>query len=219
MTAVKFCGLRCKQEIEYAIGLGVDAIGLVFYPPSPRALTMDQAKILVKQIPAFVSIVALVVNMTQDELRQLSQQVAFDVVQFHGDESVEQCQQLAHAIGKRWIKAVAIKPADTHDTILATLHKLADYGASGALLDTYQADKFGGTGVSFDWTKIPNNPPLPIILAGGLTPDNVAMAIAQTGVYGVDVSGGIEKEKGIKCELKMRAFIRQVNNSSSLISA
>ena len=102
---VKFCGFTRLDDIHAAIQLGVDAVGLVFYPPSPRAVTIEQAQTLTRAIPAFVSVVALVVNMSKDELMQLAGQVSFDIIQFHGDESAEQCQALAASVSKRWIKA------------------------------------------------------------------------------------------------------------------
>ncbi len=211
MTAVKFCGLTNKQDIEQAVALGVDCIGLVLYDDSPRGLDIETARELAKNIPPFITVVALVVNMPEQDLVYLSHRVPFDVVQFHGNESARQCHLMADRICKRWIKAISIKPDDTTESILEQLHELKYFGASGALLDTYQADKFGGTGLKFDWSKIPKNPPLPIILAGGLTAENVADAIAQTGVYGVDVSGGIESQKGVKCREKMALFMGNIS--------
>lgn len=211
MTAIKFCGMTNQQDLVQAIDLGVCAVGFVFYPPSPRAIDVDKACSLVSLLPPFVSVVALVVNMSKQDLQNLSKHVAFDVVQFHGDESASQCQLLAQSIGKRWIKAVAIQAQDTSQMIMQKLSELKAFGASGVLLDTYHANQFGGTGMCFDWSKIPQNPPLPIILAGGLTADNVGQALMQTNVYGVDVSSGIESSKGIKCPKKMRQFIGAVH--------
>lgn len=213
-VAVKFCGFTQSSDIEQAVKLGADAVGLVFYPPSPRAVTTEQARELVKAAPAFTTIVALVVNMPEQELVDLAQHVPFDIVQFHGDESFQMCQQLATRIGKRWIKALRISDDDTSQTTLAKIEKLKAYGACSVLLDAYHPNKFGGTGERFDWDKIPENSPLPIILAGGLNAENVSEAIStlsqqNTGVYGVDVSGGIESAKGIKDAKKMQQFIAQ----------
>ncbi|UNU72878.1 phosphoribosylanthranilate isomerase [Moraxella nasovis] len=210
MTAVKFCGFTHADDLQIAVSLGVDAVGLVFYPSSPRYVTSKQASELVKDIPAFTTIVALVVNMSEQELVSLAHQVSFDIVQFHGDETPSLCQALANTIHKRWIKALRIKDTDTSETILKQIQTLKDYGASGVLLDAYQADKFGGTGERFDWDKIPKNSPLPIILAGGLTADNVGQATKNVGVYGVDVSGGIEWQKGRKCREKMAKFLQNI---------
>ncbi len=209
-TTVKFCGFTQIQDIHVAIQLGADAIGLVLYPQSPRAISVEDAIALAKAVPAFTTLVALVVNMPEQELVYLAHHLPFDIIQFHGDESALQCQLMADRVCKRWIKAIRVQPSDTTESLLAQLHELAKLGASGALLDAYHPDKFGGTGEHFDWDKIPKHSPLPIILAGGLTADNVVDAIMQTGVYGVDVSGGIESAKGKKDPKKMTDFLAKV---------
>ncbi|MDO4441946.1 MAG: phosphoribosylanthranilate isomerase [Moraxella sp.] len=211
---VKFCGLTTLADINAAASLGVNAVGLVFYPPSPRAVSIDTAKTLIQAVPAFTTIVALVVNMTQDELTDLASQVSFDIVQFHGDETPSDCQTLAGTINKRWIRAIRVKADDTSDTLLNQINELKSRGASGVILDTYSDKAYGGTGHSFDWNKIPDNSPLPIYLAGGLTPDNIGDIVNNTElmakISGVDVSGGIEKEKGVKCAAKMGEFIGNI---------
>ena len=185
---------------------------MVFYEPSPRAVTAEQACELAKAVPAFTTLVALVVNMPEQELVYLSHHVPFDIVQFHGDESPPECKLMADRINKRWIKALRISHDDTPETIVTQIQALKDFGACSVLLDAYHPDKFGGTGDSFDWDKIPNHSPLPIILAGGLTVDNVGEAITKTGVYGVDVSGGIELAKGVKSLEKMTGFLAKVRS-------
>ncbi|PYE38117.1 phosphoribosylanthranilate isomerase [Psychrobacter fozii] len=207
---VKFCGFTQLSDIQTATQLGVDAVGLVFYPPSPRAVTLAQAQILSTAIPAFVSVVALVVNMQQDELVELADNVSFDIIQFHGDESAEQCQQLASTVNKRWIKALRVN-ADTDSavSVRAQVDEFAKAGASSILLDAYHQHKYGGTGARFDWSLVPQDSSLPIILAGGLTADNVA-ATLELPIYAVDVSGGIEIDKGKKDPAKMRAFMKAV---------
>ena len=212
-TAVKFCGFTQLQDITNAVNLGVDAVGFVFYEPSPRAVTPEQACELAKAVPAFTTVVALVVNMPEQELVYLSHHVPFDIVQFHGDESPRECKLMADRINKRWIKALRISHDDTTETIVTQIQALKDFGACSVLLDAYHPDKFGGTGDSFDWDKIPKHSPLPIILAGGLTADNVGEAIAKTNVYGVDVSGGIESAKGVKSLEKMSAFLNVVKSN------
>ena len=210
MKQVKFCGLTRPQDVNAAVCAGADAIGLVFYPPSPRAVDVLQAKQLVANIPAFVSVVALVVNIDDDMLIKIAQAVSFDIIQFHGDETADECQRQAALVNKRWIKAVRVD-ALRYDT--KGIQKIIDdYHAKGAasiLLDAYHADKFGGTGERFDWSIIPKQSSLPIILAGGLTPNNVALT-RQLPIYAVDVSGGIELAKGIKDFDKMKAFIEAV---------
>ncbi|WP_201617244.1 phosphoribosylanthranilate isomerase [Psychrobacter urativorans] len=207
---VKFCGFTQLTDIHAAVALGVDAVGLVFYPPSPRAVTPLQAQALSAALPAFVSVVALVVNMSEEELIKLANIVAFDIIQFHGDESPEQCQQFAAAVNKRWIKALRINTEqDTPANVSAQISEFAAAGASSILLDAYHQQKYGGTGARFDWSLIPQNSALPIILAGGLDAQNVA-ATRDLPIYGVDVSGGIEIDKGKKDPAKMRAFMKAV---------
>jgi len=207
---VKFCGFTQPNDIKIAAQLGVDAVGLVFYPPSPRAVTIEQAQSLSASLPAFISIVALVVNMPRAELIELANQVAFDIIQFHGDETPEQCAQLASAVNKRWIKALRIN-ADQHTaaSVSAEINEFAAAGANSILLDAYHPHKYGGTGARFDWSLLPKDSSLPIILAGGLDADNVA-ATLDLPIYAVDVSGGIEIDKGKKDPAKMRAFMKAV---------
>ena len=209
---VKFCGFTQTSDIQVAAQLGVDALGLVFYAPSPRAVSVEQAQILVARVPAFMCVVALVVNMPRAELTALAGVVAFDIIQFHGDESPETCQQLASAVNKRWIKALRINaeqesPASVH----AQIAQFAAVGASSILLDAYHPQHYGGTGARFDWRLIPADSPLPIILAGGLDADKVATT-RDLPIYGVDVSGGIESDKGKKDSAKMRAFMKAVKH-------
>ncbi|MBP2281635.1 phosphoribosylanthranilate isomerase [Psychrobacter sp. PL15] len=207
---VKFCGFTQLADIHAATQSGVDAVGLVLYPPSPRAVTHAQAQVLSAAVPAFVSVVALVVNMLPEQLSDLADNVAFDIIQFHGDESPEQCQQLAGAVNKRWIKALRINTEqDTSNSVNTQIERFAEAGASSILLDAYHQHKYGGTGARFDWDLIPHNSALPIILAGGLNAQNVA-ATRDLPLYGVDVSGGIEHDKGKKDNAKMRAFMKAV---------
>lgn len=210
---VKFCGFTQASDVQQAIELGADALGFVFYPPSPRAVAVELAKSLVQQVPAFVSVVALVVNIQPSELVTLANSVDFDVIQFHGDESAEQCQQLAKSVNKRWVKALRINQ-DTHDlqSIQSQIKDYAQAGASSILLDAYHKDAYGGTGERFDWSLIPKDSALPIILAGGLTPDNIGDTL-KLPIQAVDVSGGIESAKGIKDAGKMAAFIRAVKST------
>ena len=207
---VKFCGFTQPNDIKAAAQLGVDAVGLVFYPPSPRAVTIEQAQSLIASLPAFISIVALVVNMPRAELTELANRVSFDIIQFHGDETPEQCAQLASAVNKRWIKALRIN-AEQHTaaSVNAEINAFAAAGANSILLDAYHPHKYGGTGARFDWSLLPQDSSLPIILAGGLDPDNVA-ATLDLPIYAVDVSGGIESDKGKKDAAKMRAFMKAV---------
>lgn len=207
---VKFCGFTQLSDVQTAVQLGADAVGLVFYPPSPRAVTIAQAQVLTAAVPAFISVVALVVNMSQDEMIELANNVSFDIIQFHGDETPELCQQLASSVNKRWIKALRINAEqDTAASVKAQIDQFATAGASSILLDAYHQHKYGGTGARFDWNLIPHDSMLPIVLAGGLDAKNVA-ATVELPIYAVDVSGGIEQDKGKKDAAKMRAFMKAV---------
>ena len=201
MSAVrsKICGITRVEDALAAAAAGADAIGLVFYAKSPRAVSVEQAQQIIAALPPFVTTVGLFVDMPRPELQQILAQVPLDLLQFHGDESVEQCE----GYGRPYIKALRVKAGDD---IAA---QMAQYpSASGVLLDTFVEGVPGGTGLAFDWSLVPAELPKPVILAGGLTPDNLATAIDRVRPYAVDISGGVESAKGIKDADKVRAFIR-----------
>lgn len=202
-TRVKICGITRRQDAEFAVKSGADAIGLVFYEPSPRAVTMAQAAAITAQLPPFVSAVGLFVNATADEVRQTLEQVPLSLLQFHGNESAEYCAQF----NMPYIKAVRMQTET--DLIQADEH-FAE--ASALLLDSYQQGVPGGTGQTFDWSMI-TAVSKPLILAGGLTTENVTEAIRQVSPYAVDVSGGVEESKGLKSNNKISAFMREVANA------
>lgn len=207
-TRVKICGLTQEKDVRATVVAGADAIGLVFYPPSPRAVSLEQAVTLVKHIPAYVQVVGLFVNANFDEIANICRQVPIDILQFHGDESPEQCQNIAQKLSRRWYKAIQVKEG------LDIIHEINQYknaGASAVLLDAYHPDLKGGTGHNFDWRTFPKAD-IPLILAGGLNPENVADAIALTQPYAVDVSGGVEQAKGIKDSEKIQKFMDNVMN-------
>lgn len=207
-TRVKICGLTQEKDVRATVIAGADAIGLVFYPPSPRAVSLEQAVTLVKHIPAYVQVVGLFVNASFDEIANICQQVPIDILQFHGDESPEQCQNIAQKLSRRWYKAIQVKEGLD---IIYEINQYKNAGASAVLLDAYHPDLKGGTGHSFDWTTFPKAD-IPLILAGGLNPENVADAIALTQPYAVDVSGGVEQAKGIKDSEKIQKFMDNVMN-------
>lgn len=207
-TRAKICGLTRVQDVHSAVQAGADAIGFVFYAPSPRAVTTEQAAALVKAIPAFVQAVGLFVNAAAEEIAGVLAQVPLDLLQLHGDETPAQCREIALRTGRRWIKALAVKP-DTD--MQAQITAYAGAGASAILLDAWHPQLKGGTGQSFDWSVWPQAK-IPLILAGGLTPDNIVQAIAQTRPYAVDVSGGVEASKGIKDHLLIEQFMRGVQH-------
>lgn len=202
MTArVKICGLTRPQDVEAAVACGADAIGLVFYAPSPRAVDLEQARILAAKVPAFVAVTGLFVNPERDYVEAVLDAVPLDLLQFHGDESPEFCQ----SFGRRWIKAVRVREPGQIEQAFADYHQ-----ASGLLVDAWDPNRYGGTGQSFNWSLIPESRPLPLILAGGLSSDNVARAIEQVRPWAVDVSGGVEESKGKKDATKLSQFFKEV---------
>ncbi|MEO5702966.1 MAG: phosphoribosylanthranilate isomerase [Gammaproteobacteria bacterium] len=203
-TRVKICGITRPQDAIDVAALGGDAIGLVFYPESPRAVSAAQAVEIIADLPAFVTVVGLFVNAAPAKIRAVLKKVRIDVLQFHGDESPQACR----AYGRPYIKAIAMRK-----DIDVQAYARGYVDAVGLLLDSYrEGSPGGGTGRVFDWSQVPANLGRPLILAGGLTPENIAEAIRQTRPYAVDVSGGVESTKGIKNAAKIAAFIRGVNS-------
>jgi phosphoribosylanthranilate isomerase len=201
-TRVKICGLTRTEDVQAACASGADAIGLVFYAPSPRAVTVEQARLILLDVPPFVTVTALFVNPTVAEVQAVLAQIpAISLLQFHGDESAAFCRQF----GRAYIKAIPMRD----DVDLAQQASIYD-DALGLLVDTYKPGIPGGSGESFDWHRLPQSLSKPLILAGGLTPDNVAEAIKQVAPYAVDVSGGVEASKGIKDNGKMLDFMKAV---------
>lgn len=197
----KICGITRVEDALAAVEAGADAIGLVFYAKSPRVVDIEQAKVIVAALPPFVTSVGLFVDMPRETLQALLREVPLDLLQFHGDESPADCEGFA----RPYIKALRVRA----DQDVARM--MAPYsGACGILLDTFVEGVPGGTGAAFDWSLVPREAGKPIILAGGLTPDNVAQAIAQVRPYAVDVSGGVEAAKGIKDAGKVKAFLQAV---------
>ena len=203
-TRVKICGITRPEDALAAVRQGADAIGLVFYPPSPRAVTPQQAAAIANSVPPFVTVVGLFVNAGRETVADVLARARLDLLQFHGDESPEQCE--GH--GRPYIKAVRMR--DEVD-----LHQLSEQyaGAAGLLLDTYMKGRPGGTGEAFDWERIPRDLAGSLVLAGGLNADNVEQAIRQVRPYAVDVSGGVEEAKGIKDVSKIEAFMRGVGRA------
>ncbi|AXY61064.1 phosphoribosylanthranilate isomerase [Acinetobacter sp. WCHAc010052] len=213
-TRAKICGITRPQDIQAAVNAGVDAIGLVFFEPSPRYVHAELAQQLARLIPPYVSIVGLFVNATQEDIAQVLEQVPLDVIQFHGDETAEQCQQIAQYNKRRWYKAIQVKPDATSSEIISTIQQYQQAGASAMLLDAWHPELKGGTGHSFDWSQFPKLD-IPLILAGGLKPENIEDAIKMTQPYAVDVSGGVESAKGIKDQQLIEKFMQGVQRGSA----
>jgi len=204
-TRVKICGITRVEDAVAAARCGADAIGLVFYGDSPRAVTAQQARAIAAAVPPFVSVVGLFVDARPEEIRAVLDAVPIDALQFHGDESPELCA----GFNRRYIKAVRMREGVDLGEYM-TRYEMA----AGLLLDTYQPGAPGGTGSSFDWSRVPREAKKPIIVAGGLTPDNVADALRLTRPYAVDVSGGVESAKGIKDAARIAAFIQSVHSAN-----
>lgn len=203
-TAIKICGITRVEDALVAARAGAHAVGVVLYEKSPRCVTHLKARAIVAALPPFVSAVALLVDPDADQVRSAIEQVRPNLLQFHGDESPEFCA----GFDLPYIKAIRVRP-ETDLLQCARLHA----GAKGLLFDTYVEGNRGGTGETFDWSLIPSDFPLPLILAGGLNPVNVAQAVQRVRPWAVDVSSGVESSRGIKDAAKIAAFIRGVRNA------
>jgi phosphoribosylanthranilate isomerase len=193
------------EDADAAARLGVDAVGLVFHPKSPRYVNVEQARALVAGLPAFVTVTALFLDPSADQVQQVLDNVRVELLQFHGGEPAEFCR----GFNKPYIKAV---PMGSQADVAEYARRHA--GAAALLLDSHAAGQRGGTGVSFDWSSLPRVEGPPLILAGGLNPSNVGTAIRIVRPYGVDVSSGVESAPGIKDAGKMAAFVREVNDAA-----
>ncbi len=197
MTRVKFCGLRHKDDIADAVALGVDALGFVFYEPSSRYVAPEDAATLTRAVPAFLTRVGLFVNENAETIKRIFEIARLNLIQYHGEESPEFCD----SVGLPYIKAFRVQQ---DMDIRGAIDRYPN--ASGFLLDAYVKGQPGGTGERFDWGLIPRSY-APIILAGGLTPDNAKDAIEQVAPWALDVSGGIESKPGRKDPDKMARFM------------
>ncbi|MDH5786227.1 MAG: phosphoribosylanthranilate isomerase [Chromatiales bacterium] len=203
-TRSKICGITRPEDAVAVASQGADAIGLVFYPSSPRNVTVEQAQAVIAALPPFVTTVGLFVDADATDVRAIMDEVPLDLLQFHGNEDEAYC----HSFGRPYYKAVR----------MAEGVELSDEAkryasASALLLDSYQQGIPGGTGHAFDWARIPDGLTKPIILAGGLGPENVEEAIRAVRPYAVDVSSGVEAAKGIKDAEKIIAFMRGVERA------
>lgn len=203
-TRIKICGLTRPEDVDVAVDAGADAIGLVFYPRSPRFVAPELAAQLARRVPPFVSVVGLFVNAQEAFVRDVLAQVPLHVLQFHGDEQEGACA----LYGRPWLKAARVRSG--FDLLeFASLHR----SSSGILLDAF-SDAYGGTGHRFDWSLIPDSMDRRrLILSGGLDADNVGEAVRRIRPWAVDVSSGVEVDKGIKSAARIAAFIAGVRNA------
>ena len=199
-TRIKICGLSREADVEAAVEAGADAIGFVFYPPSPRYVTLQRAAELAKRIPPFVDVVGLFVNEAPDGVRAACDALPINVLQFHGDEDAAYCRQFS----RPWLRAARVRPGLDLVEFARSFSE-----ARGLLLDAF-VEGYGGGGHVFDWTLIPPGLPAHLVLSGGLNAENVGDAIRRVRPAAVDVSSGVEMSKGIKDHDKMRAFVAAV---------
>lgn len=204
-TRIKVCGFTRESDLENALALGIDAVGLVLYPPSPRAVTVERAAALASRVPPFVARIGLFVNEDAGLIGEAAREARFDCLQFHGDETPYDCERF----GLPYIKAVRVRPG------LDLLECAVRFGSARALLLDACSEGWGGSGKSFDWSLIPPALSLPVILSGGLDPETVADAVRRVVPAAVDVSSGVESAKGIKDAARVAAFISGVENGEA----
>jgi len=207
-TRIKICGITRPEDARAAVELGADALGLVFYPPSARCVSVEQAWEIARVVPPFVTLVGLFVNESKLTVRRVMEAVPIQILQFHGEEEESFCRSF-HA---PYIKAARVRPG-------LDLVKYAESypTAQGLLLDAY-VEGYGGAGKAFDWSLVPQRLPLPVILSGGLDSGNVATAVRTVRPWAVDVSSGVEAAKGIKSAEKIAAFIAGVRDGDVRLS-
>ena len=207
-TRIKICGLTREVDVDDAVDAGADAIGLVMYPRSPRAVTLARAKALASRLPPFVTPVLLFVNAKSDEIHQAADTLPHALLQFHGDESAAECD----AAGRPYLRAARM--AEGFDL----LDFASRFPAAQALLLDAHVDGYGGAGKVFDWSSIPHGVPLPVVLSGGLNPANVTDGITRVRPWAVDVSSGVESAKGIKDAALMRRFCQAVRDVDTVLA-
>ncbi|HYD94626.1 MAG TPA: phosphoribosylanthranilate isomerase [Noviherbaspirillum sp.] len=218
-TRIKICGLTRPEDLEAAVAAGADAIGLVFYPRSPRFIAPEQAATLLAGVPPFVTAVGLFVNATPDEVEAVVRAAPVSLLQFHGDESVEDCVAIAQRVNRPFLRAVRIGADMTAADLLKCeqQYRAASTLFSGLLLDAL-VDGYGGGGKVFDWSLIPKELAPRVVLSGGLSAQNATEAVLQVRPRAVDVSSGVEQAKGIKDPARIRAFIAAVREADATTS-
>ena len=204
-TRIKICGLTREQDVDAAVAAGADALGFVFYPPSPRYVDLDLAAVLMRRVPPFVTITALFVNAQPEQVEAALTSLPIQLLQFHGDETEAECR----SYGRPYLKAARVRPGFDLVNYAACFP-----GAAGLLLDAF-VEGYGGGGEAFDWNLIPQGLAQPLILSGGLNPANVKEAVARVRPWAVDVSSGVEAAKGVKDPAKIAAFVAGVRNADN----
>lgn len=205
-TRIKICGMTHRDDALHAVNCGADAIGLIFVEKSPRYVSLTEARFIAESLPPFVSVVGLFMDAPAEKVQEALRVLPISLLQFHGDESPKYCDQFEMP----YIKVLRMRE-DVNVVAFAQQYP----NAAGILLDTYHKEQGGGTGQTFDWKRIPQDMPLPVILAGGLNPDNVADAVEQVRPYAVDVSSGVESAPAVKDHQKIEKFIKEVQRVGS----
>lgn len=206
-TRIKICGITRWEDAQSCIDNGVDALGLVFVPASPRCVDVKRAASIASRLPPFMMSVGLFMNQSEQAVKTVLNDVVLDLLQFHGDEDAEYC----NSFGKPYIKAIPMG-----DNVDPGEYMASHPQAKGFLLDSHGQGSSGGSGHTFDWTRMPRSVGIPLIVAGGLDPQNVSGAIEQLKPYAVDVSSGVEESKGIKNLDKIKAFVNAVRTGDKV---
>ncbi|WP_426209844.1 phosphoribosylanthranilate isomerase [Massilia sp. TWP1-3-3] len=219
-TRIKICGLTRPEDVRAAVAAGADALGFVFYPKSPRFVTAAQAGALMAEVPPFVSTVALFVNASAREVQLVAAAAPFAQLQFHGDETAQQCADIAGAVSRPFLRVFRVRPDTSGADLLEyeQQYRAASRLFSGLLLDTY-VDAYGGAGKVFDWSLIPKELAPRVVLSGGLDVQNATDAVVSVRPYAVDISSGVEESKGIKCARKIAAFSAAVRAADTIIKS
>ena len=199
-TRIKICGIKHRDDALKAVECGADAVGLIFVEKSPRYVSLTDARFIAESMPPFVAVVGLFMDASAETVREALKVVPLNLLQFHGEESPEFCDQF----GVPYVKVLRMR---VNVNVIAFTQEYPN--AAGILLDTYSKEG-GGSGQTFDWSLIPENVSVPLILAGGLTPENVASAVETVKPYAVDVSSGVESEPAVKDHKKIEQFIKEV---------
>jgi len=219
-TRIKICGLTREQDLQAAVAAGADAIGFVLYPRSPRYIAPEAAAGLIAQVPPFITTTGLLVNAALDDVKAIVAKAPVALLQFHGDETPAECAAIAQAVNRPFIRAMRVKADMTPSDLLEyeSDYRAASTLFNGLLLDSY-VDSYGGSGKVFDWSVIPANLAPRVVLSGGLSVQNVTEAVMRVRPHAVDISSGVELDKGIKDAAKIRAFIDAVRAADDQLSA
>ncbi|MDR1311911.1 MAG: phosphoribosylanthranilate isomerase [Burkholderiaceae bacterium] len=217
-TRIKICGLTRREDVVSAVRAGADALGFVFYAGSARHVTPAQAAALIQDVPPFVATVGLFVNAGHEMVVEAVQKSRLSLLQFHGDESPADCARLASAVNLPFIRALRVRPDFRERDLIQYEEQYRAAGLSALLLDTF-AESYGGSGKVFDWSVLSAGMAQRVVLSGGLTAQNVGTAITRLSPYAVDVSSGVEREKGIKDPEKIRDFVCAVKRADQALRA